>query len=133
ISQTASGSTAVLEYRPTETLPLLGAMLLDFARLGRHCSPARPPKRRKTRVFPATEAKCGEGRTVCWRELDSKLPVLPSLGGLAGVRSLQSGQMRRVASELVSIRCRREVDSPTARPMPSRLSSSLRSGCEASP
>jgi len=37
ISQTASGSTAVLEYRPTETLPLLGAMLLDLARLCRRC------------------------------------------------------------------------------------------------
>src|SRR6516225_1511120 len=73
ISQTASGSTAVLEYRPTETLPLLGAMLLGFARLCRRSRPARPPKRRKTCVFPGTEAKSGERRTVCWREMDSKI------------------------------------------------------------
>src|SRR5215471_18292395 len=66
ISQTASGSTAVLEYRPAETLPLLGAMLLGFVRLCRRCRPARPPKWRKTRVFPGTEAKPGERQTVCW-------------------------------------------------------------------
>src|SRR5262249_19069464 len=64
--------TAVLEYRPTETLPVLGAMLLDFARLCRHCRPAPPPKWRKTGLFLGTEAKSGERRTVCWRELDSK-------------------------------------------------------------
>ena len=73
ISQTASGSTAVLEYRPTETLPLLGARLLGFARLCRRCRPGLPPKRRKTRVFPGTEAKSGERRTVCWRRMDSKI------------------------------------------------------------
>src|SRR5262249_45931691 len=71
ISQTASGNTAVLEYRPTETLPLLGAMLLDFARLCRRCRPERPPKWRKTRVFPWTEAISGERPTVRWREPDS--------------------------------------------------------------
>ena len=32
-------STAVLEYGPTETLPLLGSMLLGFARLCRRCHP----------------------------------------------------------------------------------------------
>jgi hypothetical protein len=60
---------AVLEYRPTETLPLLGAMLPGFARLCRRCRPARPPKWRKTRVVPRTQAKSGERRTVCWREV----------------------------------------------------------------
>jgi len=64
-------STAVLEYGPTETPPLLGVMLLGFARLCRHCRPARPAQWRKTRVFPGTEAKSGERRTVCWRGLDS--------------------------------------------------------------
>src|SRR5215470_7776751 len=57
ISQTASGSTAVMEYRPTETLPLLGAMLLDFARLCRRCRPAWPPKWRKTWASPGAEGE----------------------------------------------------------------------------
>src|SRR5215472_10308364 len=93
ISQTASGNTAVLEYRPTETLPLLGAMLLDFARLCRRCRPERPPKWRKTRVFPGTEAISGERPTVRWREMDSnhwyrgtKAVDLRSIPGIAGDR-----------------------------------------------
>src|SRR6516165_4593478 len=72
ISQTASGSTAVLEYRPAETLPVLAAMLLDLARLFRHCRPARPQLWRKKRAFPGSDEKSGERQTVCWRELDSK-------------------------------------------------------------
>src|SRR5215472_16191793 len=52
---TASGSTAVLEYRPTETPPRLGAMLPGFARLCRRYLPARPPKWRKTWASPGAE------------------------------------------------------------------------------
>src|SRR5262249_35551854 len=51
-------------------------VLPGFARLCRRCRPAWPQKWRKTRVFPGTEAKPGERRTVCWRELDSKFQFL---------------------------------------------------------
>src|SRR5215472_9269755 len=60
-----------------------------------------------------------------WRELDSKFQFRATLGGLAGLRDPQSGQRRRVASELVSTHCRREVDLPSVRRMPSRLSQPL--------
>ena len=65
------GDTAVLEYRPTETLPLLSAMLPDLARLCLPCRLASTPHRRKTRAFLGTKAKSVERRTVCWREMDS--------------------------------------------------------------
>jgi hypothetical protein len=67
------GDTAVLKYCPTETLPLLSAMLLDFAGLCRPYCLDSSPYRRKTRAFPGTKAKSGERRTVCWREMDSNL------------------------------------------------------------
>jgi hypothetical protein len=40
-------------------------------RLCRRWRPAQPPKWRKTRAFPATEAKSGERRTLRWRGLNS--------------------------------------------------------------
>ena len=71
------GDTAVLKYRRTETLPLLGAMLLDLARLCRPCRRASSPHWRKIRAFPGTKAKSGERRTLRWREMDSnhRFPV----------------------------------------------------------
>ena len=96
ISQTASGSTAVLKYRPTETLRLLGARLLDSARLCRRRRPARPPKWRKTGVYPGAEAKSGERRTVCWRRESAansclETPILLQrrvLGRFRGIRAV---------------------------------------------
>jgi hypothetical protein len=65
-SQSASGSTAVLEYRPTETLPVLGAMLLDLARLCRRC---RPRMAAKMAENPRLSWDGGE----IWRETDCLL------------------------------------------------------------
>ena len=109
-------------------LPVLCAMLLGFARLCRRCRPGWPPKWRKTRVLPGTEAKSGERQTVCWRGLDSKFQFRATLGGLAGLRDPQSGQRRLLASEFVSTHCRREVDLPSERRMPSRLLSGCARG-----
>jgi hypothetical protein len=71
MSRAASGSTAVLEYRPTETLALLFACCLAPRCLSRPCRPASPPKWRKPWAFPETRVKFGERQTVCWRETDS--------------------------------------------------------------
>src|SRR5215472_774115 len=55
-----------------------------------------------------------------WRELDSKFQFRATLGGLAGLRDAQSEQMRRVASEFVSIHCleRATRPAPDRRPQP---------------
>src|ERR1700745_736321 len=71
MSRAASGSTAVLEYRPTETLALRFAGCPAPRCLSRPCRPASPPNWRKTGAFPETWVKSGERRTVCWREMDS--------------------------------------------------------------
>ena len=65
------GDTAVLEYRPIETLAFLSAILLELARLCRPCRLASSPHWRKPGLFQGTNAKSGERRTVCWREVDS--------------------------------------------------------------
>jgi hypothetical protein len=94
ISQIVSGSTAVLEYRPTETPPLLGAMLLDLRVSADAAASHGHQKWRKTRVFPGTEAKSGERQTVCWRELDSKFQfrdALATANSVGGLHSAVSG------------------------------------------
>jgi len=80
-------------------------MLLASRELDRlAASLVRQCDRAKTRVFPGTEAKSGERRTVCWRELDSKFQFRATVGGLAGLRDTRSGQSHGVASEFVSTR-----------------------------
>src|SRR5215469_13572097 len=54
------GDTAVLEYRPTETLPLLRPMLLDLARLCRPRRSPQPPHPRKTAASRRRKANSRE-------------------------------------------------------------------------
>ena len=75
ISRAASGSTAVLEYSSTETLPLLGSMWRGFARLCRPCRPASSPNRPKTWAFSGMEVQTRR-ETDCLLEGDGfELPV----------------------------------------------------------
>jgi hypothetical protein len=60
----ASGSTAVLEYRPTETLALLFAGCLAPRCLSRPCGPASPPKWRKTGAFSERDGLSAGGNRI---------------------------------------------------------------------
>jgi len=53
------GDNAVLEYRPTETLPLMSAMLLDLARL---CRPRRSPQPAHPRETAASRRRKANSR-----------------------------------------------------------------------
>ena len=68
--------------------------------------------------------------TLRWRELDSNFQFRATLGSLAGLRDAQSEQRTcRIGARFDSLQERGGF----ARRMPSRLSSSLRSACKASP
>jgi len=69
-------------------------MLLASRELDRlAASLVRQCDRAKTRVFPGTEAKSGERRTVCWRELDSKFQFRAEPRGRIGVRFDSLGEL----------------------------------------
>src|SRR5262249_136904 len=80
MSRAASGSTAVLEYRPTETLALLFAGCLAPRCLSRPCRSPSPPKWRKTGAFPETRVKSQPRRTLCGRGLDSNFQFRAGIG-----------------------------------------------------
>src|SRR5215472_1599794 len=106
---TASGSTAVLEYRPTETPPRLGAMLPGFARLCRRYLPARPPKWRKTWASPGAEEEIRR-ETDCLLEgtgFEISVPRYPWWYRGSARDAIRAGQ--RVASEFVSTHCKGEL------------------------
>src|SRR5215471_14203694 len=113
ISQPASGSTAVLEYRPTETLPVLGAMLLDFARLCRRRRPARPPPWRKTWASPGMEGEIRRD-TDCLLEGDGfELPV-PGIRSSIFIPPRRHSSLFGELAERVRHRVRRLKPRPTA-------------------